>query len=375
MAELHRLVQRQMRRIGVTAETPPDAAQWAEMLERVSTAYTDGDQAQYIDKRALDLSSQEMRDLYDEHRRSEARLTAVFDAVDVGLCVVDTFGVIETVNPVLAAAARRPAADLIGQTLWNVVRVYDADDAVRHKPIVDDVLVGLVTSSGASWSCDDVTVDHGEGAVFPAAASLTPLVVDHYPAGAVMVVQDISERKRAEADLQWQATHDQLTGLPNGAHFMDLLSNALRDADRDVSILYCDLDHFKEVNDTFGHSAGDQLLARAGARIRAAVRERDIVARLSGDEFAVLSSSDGVSAARVGERLIEVLNQPFAITSSNPGEPERFANVSASVGVATASPMSTPAQLLGDADAAMYLAKHAGRCQVQVFGQCADYRT
>jgi diguanylate cyclase (GGDEF)-like protein/PAS domain S-box-containing protein len=367
MSETHRLVERQMRRLGLSPDRPPDAAEWAEFVGRVSTAYTEADQAQYIDKRALALSSQEMRDLYDRHRRAEARLSAVFDAVDVGLCVVDTDGAMETVNPMLAAAAGGDAAGLVGKRLWDVLRIYDADDTAQHKVIVDEVLLRLVASSGADWTGDDVVVDLGNGQAFPAAVAITPLVVDRRAIGTVMVVQDLTERKRAEADLHWQATHDALTGLPTRSHFMDVLANALSHGDRDVSVLYCDLDHFKEVNDTYGHAAGDDLLARAASRIRDALRDGDIVARLSGDEFAVLTYCNSDSAAGIGARIVSVLDEPFAIQVSASGE-LCDATVSASVGSATAGPLSTPAQLLSDADTAMYLAKQQGRGQVRVFG-------
>jgi diguanylate cyclase (GGDEF)-like protein len=358
-----------MRRLGLSADQPPDAAQWAAFVGRVSAAYTESDQAQYIDERALALSSQEMRDLHDALRTSQARLASVFDAVDVGLCVVDTTGAIETVNPELQAATGCNESELVGRQLWDVVRIYDADDNVKHQVVVDDVLLDLVVSSGASWRCDDIVVDLGSDIEFPGASAITPLVVGNHAVGAVVMIQDISERKRVQADMEWQATHDQLTGLPNRSHFMDIAANALSHHDRDIAVLYCDLDYFKAVNDTYGHAAGDDLLARAAMRIHDSVRDGDIVARLSGDEFAVLTYSDPAAAALVGSRIIAALNEPFTLHSCS-GQLGQ-ATVSASVGVASANPASTPAQLLHSADSAMYAAKQHGRGCVQAFGQSA----
>src|SRR5437660_3532830 len=109
--------------------------------------------------------------------------------------------------------------------------------------------------------------------------------------GSLAMVTDVTERRRAQKALEYQALHDALTGLPNRVQLADRLRHALesaRAANEQVAVLILDLDHFKEVNETFGHQAGDRLLEQVGPRLRSELRTEDMVARLGGDEFAVL---------------------------------------------------------------------------------------
>ena len=108
-------------------------------------------------------------------------------------------------------------------------------------------------------------------------------------------VNNVDDRKQAQEKLHHRAFHDELTGLPNRAMFMDTLSRTLHRAERkqsSFSVLFIDLDHFKGVNDTYGHSVGDQLLQQVAERLRMCVREGDLVARLGGDEFVILVEDD-----------------------------------------------------------------------------------
>lgn len=183
------------------------------------------------------------------------------------------------------------------------------------------------------------------------------------------LMEQIGERTRAEERLTHQARHDTLTGLPNRAQLLDRLADAIalarRDVGRHFAVLFLDLDRFKLVNDSVGHSAGDELLVEAGRRIVGAVRGRDVVARLGGDEFAVLVQDiDGLQAAEeLAQRILAALGQPCWI-----GGREVFP--SASLGIALWQPRyETGAELLRDADAAMYRAKSAGRDRWAVFDE------
>jgi diguanylate cyclase (GGDEF)-like protein/PAS domain S-box-containing protein len=178
---------------------------------------------------------------------------------------------------------------------------------------------------------------------------------------------DVTARKRAEVELLRSATHDPLTGLPNRALLLDRLEQAILRAQvaggRRFALLFLDLDRFKNVNDSLGHVAGDQLLVQIAARLSACVREVDTVARLGGDEFAVvladLSSEDQATAA--AQHIQEALRAPFEI-----GGARVFA--SASIGIALGSEaLSRALDLLRDADTAMYRAKSLGRARHQVF--------
>src|SRR5437764_4152875 len=166
--------------------------------------------------------------------------------------------------------------------------------------------------------------------------------------------------------LAHRVLHDPLTDLPNRALFLDRLELALARLQRhstSIAVLFIDLDDFKVVNDSLGHSAGDRLLVELGERLRHAIRPADTIARFGGDEFVVLC--EDITHARdamiVGQRIVEATAKPFELDGR-----EMF--VTASVGVAIAlDPSSTPETLLRDADAAMYRAKERGAGRVEVF--------
>jgi diguanylate cyclase (GGDEF)-like protein/PAS domain S-box-containing protein len=172
-------------------------------------------------------------------------------------------------------------------------------------------------------------------------------------------VQDISDRKLAQQALEHQALHDALTGLPNRVLARDRLDQAILLARRQqtrVALLIIDLDHFKEVNDTFGHQAGDQLLRQVGERFMAELRETDTVARLGGDEFAiVLLAADADSAGLVAVKLLAALERPFIVEG-------QALDVGASIGIAVyPDHADTADSMLRRADIAMYVAKRSRR--------------
>ena len=168
-------------------------------------------------------------------------------------------------------------------------------------------------------------------------------------------------------ELRHQALHDTLTGLPNRALLFDRAEQMLARARRRplaVGALFVDLDNFKDVNDSLGHNAGDELLKAVAARLQATVRDSDTVGRLGGDEFLVLTEDDGVDAGPelVAERLVTVLGQPFELATPEP----RTLQVRASVGVAAGARASAE-ELIRDADVALYQAKEAGKGRYVTF--------
>jgi diguanylate cyclase (GGDEF)-like protein len=174
---------------------------------------------------------------------------------------------------------------------------------------------------------------------------------------------DLHRLRRHTAALTHQALHDGLTGLPNRELFGDRLEQALARARRrtvPLAVLFVDLDGFKQVNDTHGHDAGDELLIEAGRRLRSLVRTADTVARYGGDEFTILAEEvgDADAARHLGERVVDELARPYA------GGLE----LSASVGVAfTANPAATtPDGLIRRADHAMYRSKRPGAHRAEV---------
>ncbi|QDH71837.1 EAL domain-containing protein [Lysobacter alkalisoli] len=189
------------------------------------------------------------------------------------------------------------------------------------------------------------------------------------------LLEQIGERLRAEQRLTYQARHDALTGLPNRSQLLERLGLAISRARQQpaatpsFAVLFLDLDRFKLVNDSAGHSAGDHLLVEAGRRIVAAVREDDTVARLGGDEFAILVENldekhdSQIVVETLAQRILSLLSQPCWVAG-------REVFPSASIGIAFWNPRyRNGADLLRDADAAMYRAKAAGRDRWAIFDQ------
>lgn len=205
-------------------------------------------------------------------------------------------------------------------------------------------------------------------------AEIAPVLI-----GALLVVAAIiallvvwlrrssAEILASEAEAQRLALHDGLTGLPNRTLFADRLEHALGGLRRtgEIAVLYIDLDHFKTVNDTFGHDSGDALIRAFAARLSGAVRATDTVARIGGDEFAVLLT--GVEASRrieeVCHRILDLAAEPFALAGAPAG-------IGLSIGVAMAPASGMlPGDPLRNADVALYEAKHAGRNCFRVFAE------
>jgi diguanylate cyclase (GGDEF)-like protein len=183
----------------------------------------------------------------------------------------------------------------------------------------------------------------------------------------VITHTDITERVTSEQALAWQARHDDLTGLPNRTAMLEFIGEALAgtgapDRPAGTALLFLDLDGFKTINDSLGHSAGDELLCQVAARLAEQVRPGDAVGRLGGDQFLVLAREcDSAEAATLAFRLQKSFGTPFPATGIS-------VPLSASIGVAVARPgADDAAQLLSDADAAMYAAKASGRDRVHLF--------
>ncbi|MDP9360505.1 MAG: EAL domain-containing protein [Acidobacteriota bacterium] len=185
--------------------------------------------------------------------------------------------------------------------------------------------------------------------------------------GAIVLnYRDVTERKASEKQLEYQAYYDALTGLPNRLLFRDRVINAIAQARRNrrgVAVMYLDLDHFKLVNDSLGHSLGDALLSEVAARLQGCVRDSDTISRLGGDEFTILliDTSSSEAIAGVARKILQSLAHPFRVEGH-----ELF--VTASIGISIFPADGDEVEtLLKSADSAMYRAKELGRNQAQMF--------
>jgi len=190
-------------------------------------------------------------------------------------------------------------------------------------------------------------------------------------------IEDITERKAIGERLVHQAIHDPLTGLPNRLLFMDRLRDLMARGQRRkhrVAVLFVDLDHFKVINDSLGHEAGDQLLLAVGHRLRRMLRPTDTVARFGGDEFTILCPDvdDPESVTRLAERVLDEIARPVWLVD---GEVFATASIGIACSLQRADAPESPETLVRDADAAMYRAKELGRRRAEFFDQRLRART
>jgi len=251
----------------------------------------------------------------------------------------------------------------LGDLFEKLVDVVNPEDRVRVLAHLDDHLEGRVehfetefrvlhSDSTYRWMLvRGLAVRNDRGNPYRIAGSMT----------------DITDRKRVEAQLLYDAFHDSLTGLPNRALLTDRLEQVLRHRkrypDEHFAVLYMDLDRFKDINDSLGHSIGDQLLIAAAQRILGCLRMTDTLARLGGDEFVILLPEvrEPADATTVVERILEQMHQPFALNGIQ-------VVTSGSIGIVFADEShDRPEKILRDADIAMYRAKALGRARYQVF--------
>ncbi|NRF68547.1 EAL domain-containing protein [Aquincola sp. S2] len=278
-----------------------------------------------------------------------------------GLLITDAEFRVLDANPTYSRITGVPREELLG-SVPSLLRPVAPDAFTRQQQAS---LWAALRSSG-NW-VGEIVERRRSGD--PCALHVTVSAV-HGPDGAlryhVLVVSDVTEQRLQHERMERQANFDELTRLPNRARLSQLLVEAMASTDREgflMAVCYLDLDHFKAINERFGHQAGDRLLAELAARLRTALRARgtawsDVIARLGGDEFALLLRAGTVDEARSAvERVLRVVAQPFVLTSG--GDP---IVITASVG-ATLYPLdgSDADTLLRHADHAMYGAKQSGR--------------
>ncbi len=229
-----------------------------------------------------------------------------------------------------------------------------------------DQVRNMIESDRPGVSNLELVIARPDGTHRTAEVTITDLRNDASVGGLVLNIRDVTERKRLEEDLRYQAMHDELTGLASRAQFTTQVSNALTSDTRDgsmVGVLFIDIDDFKNINDSLGHGQGDEVLIEIGARLLGRLRGHDKAARFGGDEFAVLLADPKSHAdvVKVADRIVEELSQPMRLMGQE-------VQLSVSVGIAIDSDgTQTPANLLQAADVAMYAAKAKGKGRWTLF--------
>jgi diguanylate cyclase (GGDEF)-like protein/PAS domain S-box-containing protein len=298
------------------------------------------------------LDRHRQRAIDDELGQCGERFELAFLQAPIGMAIVDLLGTLLQVNDALCAIIGRSHDELVGARLETITDPADVANDIELRAC-------LLTGELSSYQIEKRYRREDGGVVWVLVSVAAVCDADGEPRFLVKNVQDITDRKRAEAELAHTALHDPLTDLPNRILFADRLRGALARAERrpgSVAVLYVDLDGFKCVNDSFGHTAGDTVLVHVADRLRGLLRPGDTVARLGGDEFAMCCEdvSDPDIAANIADRISGALRMPMAV-----GGADR--TISASVGVALSDAGSDVDSMIRDADVAMYRAKEVRR--------------
>jgi diguanylate cyclase (GGDEF)-like protein/PAS domain S-box-containing protein len=291
---------------------------------------------------------------------SRLRLFEVaMNAAANGIFITDTRAHVQWANPAFSQLTGFSLDEVMGRNPMELMKSGKQDDAFYHN-------MWKTILSGKAWHSEIVN-RRKDGSLYDENLIITPVTgADGTVSNFVAIMQDITERKRAEEQVHHMAHHDTLTGLPNRMLFSDRLQQAFSIARRKnscMALMFIDLDKFKPINDNFGHQVGDLLLKEVAKRMQDCVRESDTVARIGGDEFIVLLPViEAVQdALLVAEKIRRSLNQPFVLAGQS-------LNISSSTGIAVYPDHGKDeTQLMKNADTAMYCAKEGGRNSVKQY--------
>ncbi|MEZ5426529.1 MAG: EAL domain-containing protein [Pyrinomonadaceae bacterium] len=291
-------------------------------------------------------------------RSSEARFRSVVQNLSDIITILDSDSVITYISPSIERSSNFEIEDLIGRKLTDFVH---PDDIEKVESFLEMIEKNIEKNPLIEWRIVD-----SDGSFYYVESIGNNLLDDPHVSGIVITTRNITERKNLEAQLTHQAFHDPLTSLANRILFRDRVEHALMRYKRQetpLAVLFLDLDNFKNINDSLGHGAGDELLKSVSERLMNCVRFGDTVARLGGDEFAILleDTEEANNAIIIADRVLESVKEPFYVGGFE-------VMVGISVGIAfSRSGKETADELLRNADVAMYNAKEKGKGCYTIF--------
>jgi len=306
-----------------------------------------------------------LKAIEQELAAEKERLRVTLDAMADGVIVSDTDGNVVFLNPVAARLLGCNADEVRGQPSHDIF-------VLRHAETGDEQICPgrlCVDQRRVVESSEDLVLRHRDGSWRDIRCTASPVIMpDGDISGAVLVFQDVTQSRALKRQLTHSATHDALTGLLNRAAFEEALSRATaesRASGKTSCLIYVDLDRFKPVNDSAGHAAGDALLKQVAQAIRDSCRNHDVVARIGGDEFAVLLENCPADAGMtVAEKIVRATASLAFVWN------EREYSIGASAGITVvASTSASPLGFLGEADEACYAAKAMGRGRAVLFSE------
>lgn len=327
-------------------------------LESMATNLMHDPDVRGIMVNSRDISLRKLHEV--ELRTSKDRFSGAFEHAAIGMALVALSGRWLKVNHALCELIGYSTEELLETSFQEITH---PDDLDRDLANINLLLCGYI-----SYYHMEKRYYHKKGHLIWAQLAVS-LVRDNNdtPVHFISQIQDITEKKRAEERLIYDALHDGLTGLSNRAVLTNHLGIAFnrfqRNRNKTFALVLTDLDRFKNINDTMGHLAGDQVLMEAARRFQTVVRPEDTIARLGGDEFAILLDDicEENLPTRIAERLLETLKDPINIRGN-------AVDVRLSIGVVVVTPNHlTTEDIFRDADIALYRAKTSGRGNYQVF--------
>ncbi len=295
------------------------------------------------------------------------RLQAILESVGEGVYGVDNDGQLTFVNhATLKVLGADDDNSLLGVSAFNALH-YTDEDSQRDDQLRDTY------GKDAKLRCWETNFKHHSGKPIPVECTVSPLKIHGKQDGSVIAFRDISNQKMLEEKLRWQATHDHLTDLYNRRYYESHLEKEIKDSQRTgimSAMIYIDLDRFKYVNDTAGHETGDRMLLEISRVLSKILRRSDVMARIGGDEFAILLKNvDSALALKLADEYRTALSN----ISVNGGQ--QIYHVHASFGVAMMDDENmTAGDLLANADIACHIAKRMGRNQSHLYDQDSDER-
>jgi diguanylate cyclase (GGDEF)-like protein/PAS domain S-box-containing protein len=294
-------------------------------------------------------------------RQSEEKYRTILESIQEAYFEVDLDGKFTFFNDSMARLTGHSKEELLGM---NHKQFTNEETAKEVFQAFDNVYTTGEPSKGFDWQI--IRKDGGEG--FVEASVTLQKDLSGKPTGFKGMIRDITERKRTEQQINYMATHDVLTGLPNRLMFNQLLNQAIRSAQRhkrQLAVLFIDLDRFKTINDSLGHEAGDRLLKEIGKRFKRSLRADDVIGRMGGDEFVILIEevNELNQVALVAHKILSSTIKPMVLT----GEECR---ITASIGISIYPKDGLDEQsLMKNADIAMYFAKEEGRNNYQFYSK------
>jgi len=308
------------------------------------------------------------RNAIDNERR---RLHGILNSVGDGVFGVDSKGMIQFINPAALDILGYPSdAALTGKLAAEAVH-YAFEDGTRIPR--QACFLSQCYRDGNQVSGWQTVFWSDLAKPVPVECTVYPLDIDGHREGSVVAFRDVSQRRLLEDELRWQASHDSLTKLHNRAHFEQQLIQEvqrLRRSDQNSLLLFVDVDRFKYINDTAGHAAGDQLLIECSHRLKQRLRGSDSLARMGGDEYALILRNVGPSEPeRVADEFRRALSGQLFVYG------DKTYRITASIGVTRIDRFTvSPSEAMANADIACHIAKNKGRNQTHVYDFDSDQR-